>query len=252
MKVFAISDPHLSFAPPQKTMDRFGPEWVQHPRKIKHHWEQTVSPEDVVVVPGDISWAKKWPQALVDLNWLHELPGTKIILRGNHDLWWPSKKVLEAELPGTILAVQNNHFRVGPFVFFGARLWDTEAYHCNDIIEWDLEKGSLPEKKSDQELEKQEKIYRRELERLKLSMESIDSRPGDRPIGLCHYPPLPPDFSPTHATSMYEHAGAEHVIFGHLHSIKEGFRFSGTLNKVTYHLTSCDYLDFAPKLICSD
>ena len=158
MKLFALSDPHLSFGVPGKSMDRFGPEWVRHPDKIKANWEKVVGPDDVVAVTGDISWAKKFEAAQHDLNWIGELPGRKVILRGNHDIWWPSSTVLERELHPSISFIQNNHVKIGPFVFFGSRMWDTAEYSVFDLIEWDPKKGAIPGVKSGGDLKEQERI----------------------------------------------------------------------------------------------
>lgn len=252
MKLFAISDPHLSFGVPGKSMDRFGEEWVRHPDKIKANWERLVGPDDVVAVPGDISWAKKFEAALEDLKWIGALPGRKVILRGNHDIWWPSASLMEQELPPSIRYVQNNHVKIGPFVFFGSRMWDTEEYSVFDLIEWDPKKGSIPGIKTGGDLKEQERIYDRELLRLKLSVDSVsDGMPGVR-IGLSHYPPLDHLLKPSRASALYAHAGAKHVIFGHLHSVKKEFQGKafGDLEGVQYHLTSCDYLGYEPKFIC--
>jgi predicted phosphohydrolase len=252
MRLFALSDPHLAFGVAGKTMDRFGAEWVRHPDKIRANWEKAVGPDDVVAVPGDISWAKKFETALEDLRWLGTLPGRKIILRGNHDIWWPSSSLLERELPPSVAFIQNNHVKIGPFVFFGARLWDTGEYSVFDLIEWDAAKGPIPGLKSEGDVKEQERIYDRDLMRLKLS---IDSIPADLPgmrIGLSHYPPLDHLLRPSRASRMYSEAGAQHVIFGHLHSVKKEFQGQafGKTGDTEYHLASCDYLDYAPKLIC--
>lgn len=252
MKLFAISDPHLSFGMPGKTMDRFGAEWVNHPAKIKANWERLVGPEDVVAVTGDISWAKKFEAAVPDLAWIGGLPGRKVILRGNHDIWWPSPSVLEQELPPGISFIQNNHVRIGPFVFFGSRLWDTQEYSVFDLIDWDPKKGSIPGIKTGGDLAEQERIYDREIMRLKLSSDSIPAGlPGVR-IGLSHYPPLDHHRKPSRASAIYASTGARHVIFGHLHSVKREMRDSafGDADGVIYHLASCDFLDYSPKFIC--
>jgi predicted phosphohydrolase len=252
MKLFAISDPHLSFGVPGKSMDRFGAEWVNHPQKIKDHWERLVGPGDVVAVTGDLSWAKKFEAALPDLEWLGSLPGRKVILRGNHDIWWPSASLLEKELHPSISFVHNNHARIGPFVFFGSRMWDTQEYSVFDLIEWDPKKGSIPGMKVGSDLAEQERIYDRELLRLKLSADSIGSdAPGVR-IGLSHYPPLDHHLHPSRASALYAETGAKHVIFGHLHSVKKEWagKAFGDLQGVVYHLVSCDYVDYVPKFIC--
>ena len=252
MKLFALSDPHLSFGVPGKSMDRFGEEWVNHPGKIKENWERLVGPGDVVAVPGDLSWAKKFEAAMADLDWIGSLPGRKVILRGNHDIWWPSPSLLERELHPSISFIQNNHVKIGPYVFFGSRMWDTQEYSVFDLIEWDTKKGAIPGVKSGGDLAEQERIYDRELMRLKLSVDSIPADlPGHR-IGLSHYPPLDHMLKPSRASQLYAQAGAGHVIFGHLHSVKKDMQGKafGDLGGVVYHLVSCDYLDYTPKLIC--
>ena len=252
MKVFALSDPHLSFGVPNKSMDRFGPEWVNQPAKIEKNWREIVGTKDVVIVPGDISWARKLPDVMPDLEWLHGLPGTKILLQGNHDYWWPSPTLMEQEVPSSIRFVQNNHVRVGPFLFFGTRLWDTKEYSLFDLIEWDPKKGEIPGMKSEQDVETQERLYDRELQRLKLSIASLpQADPGIR-IALTHYPPLDHLLTPSRASALIEATGTKHTVFGHLHSVKKDWigKAFGELNGVHYHLTACDYIDFTPKLIC--
>jgi uncharacterized protein len=252
VKLFALSDPHLSFGVSGKSMDRFGPEWVDHPAKIEAAWREVVGPRDVVVVPGDISWAKKLPDAMPDLEWLDRLPGIKVILRGNHDFWWPTNAVLERELPPSFRFGHNNHARVGPFTFFGARLWDTAEYSLFDLIAWDPKKGPIPGvggMMAGADPKKQEEIYDHELHRLRMSMAGLPDE-GIR-IALTHYPPLDHLLNPSRVSAMFEAAGARHVIFGHLHSIKPEWagKAFGVRNGVEYHLTACDYIGFRPKLI---
>jgi predicted phosphohydrolase len=252
MKVFALSDPHLSFGVPNKSMDRFGLEWVRHPEKIENNWREAVDSKDVVLVPGDISWARRLEDALPDLEWLDRLPGLKILLRGNHDHWWPTAAQLDRILPPSIRFVHNNHVRVGPCFFFGARLWDTVEYSVFDLIEWDPQKGEIPGMKSGPDQAAQEEIYEREIHRLKLSIASLpQNEPGVR-VGLTHYPPLDHRLEPSRVSRLFEEAEASHVVFGHLHSIKKAWlgRAFGSRGGVEYHLTACDYIDFKPKLIC--
>ena len=251
MKLFALSDPHLSFGVPNKSMDRFGTECIRHPEKIEAAWRAVVGPRDVVAVPGDISWGKKLPDVMPDLEWLHALPGIKVILRGNHDFWWPTNAVLERELPISLRFVHNNHVKVGPYVFFGARLWDTTEYSLFDLIAWDPNKGPIPGMNGAMpgtDTKKQEEIYDHELHRLKMSAAGL---PEGLRIGLTHYPPLDHLLTPSRVSGIMETAGAAHVLFGHLHSLKAEWngKAFGKLNEVEYHLTSCDYLDFKPKLI---
>ena len=259
MRLFALSDPHLAFGVPGRTMDRFGPEWKNHPEKIAAHWRATVGPRDVVAVPGDISWGKKLPVVMPDLEWLHDLPGIKVILRGNHDFWWPTNAILERELPPSLRFVHNNHVTVGPYTFFGSRLWDTTEYSLVDLIAWDPMKGPVPAANglmAGVDEKKQEEIYEHELQRLKMSLTGLPPRSGTGEggvrIALTHYPPLDHLLTPSRVSRLFAEVGARHVIFGHLHAVKPEWkgRAFGTLGETTYHLTSCDYLDFKPKLIC--
>lgn len=252
MRVFALSDPHLSFGVPGKSMDRFGPEWVQHAEKIAKNWRTLVDSKDIVLVPGDISWARRLEEVLPDLSWLDQLPGIKVILRGNHDHWWPSATQLDQELPGSIRFIHNNHVRVGPFFFFGTRLWDTSEYSLFDLIDWDPQKGEIPGLKTGSDLANQDQVYEREIQRLKLSIATLPkSDPGIR-VALTHYPPLDHRLTPSRVSNLIEQTGAKHVVFGHLHSVKTSEKETafGTLNDVHYHLTACDFIDFIPKLIC--
>ena len=91
MRIFALGDLHLSFdnnGEIYKPMGIFGENWHDHHQKIKDNWEKEVNPQDIVLVPGDISWAMKLEEASYDLEFLSHLPGRKIMVRGNHDLWW--------------------------------------------------------------------------------------------------------------------------------------------------------------------
>ena len=134
MKLWALSDPHLAFGVPNKSMEAFGETWKKYPERIEAHWRAQVAESDLVVVPGDISWGMRIEEALVDLEWLERLPGTKIILRGNHDYWWPTSKKLKEILPPSIQFIHNNALLFGEVAIGGARLWDTPEYSFNDLI----------------------------------------------------------------------------------------------------------------------
>ena len=110
MKIWAIGDLHLAISTPGKEMDFFGRSWVDYTRKIEERWRAVVQPEDLVLVPGDISWALKLQGALIDLAWIDALPGTKLIVRGNHDLWWGSITQVRGTLPPSLHALQHDIF----------------------------------------------------------------------------------------------------------------------------------------------
>jgi len=255
MRLFALSDPHLSFGVPNKKMDRFGAVWVDHAAKMQAAWDESVGAKDIVLVPGDISWAKRFEDVLPDLEWLHARPGIKILLKGNHDLWWPSATLLDQALPSSLRYIQHNSLRVGPFHFFGSRLWDTDEYSVFDLIEWDPKKGSVPGVLSDADKVNQQKLFERELQRLMLSIDTLPKqalKDGEIRVGLTHYPPIDHLLNPTRPAKLLKEAGAKHVVFGHLHSVKESWKGKafGVWEGVHFHLTSCDYLEMAPKLIC--
>ena len=250
MKIYALSDPHLAFSTPEKEMEKFGEVWNDHPTKIKQFWSRSISDNDVVLISGDISWAKKFKSALADLLWLDALPGKKVILKGNHDIWWPKPNVIDKRLLKSIHIIRNNCVQIGKVVFFGTRLWDTVEYSCDEIVKWDPHKGKINRKKNSEELIRQEKIYNRELQRLELSIQSIPVDPTLLKIGVSHFPPLSHELKPTRASQLFSQAGARHVVFGHLHSLKTGGPYFGFLDGIQYHLTSGDYLKFIPKLIC--
>ncbi len=99
MAVWALADLHLSFGVPGKSMDLFGDKWAGHPEKIRTHWLRLIAPDDLVLLPGDISWAMHTEDAQPDLDFIAALPGTKVMIRGNHDYWWNSLNKVEKILP---------------------------------------------------------------------------------------------------------------------------------------------------------
>ena len=122
MKVFAISDLHLSINNP-KPMDIFGPVWEGYVDKIFDDWKAKVTDEDIVLLAGDFSWAMKLEDALSDLKLLETLPGKKVIIRGNHDYWWKSISAVRGILPKNFYAVQNDAIKFDNIIICGTRGW---------------------------------------------------------------------------------------------------------------------------------
>ncbi|MGQ0552584.1 MAG: metallophosphoesterase [Planctomycetota bacterium] len=272
MRVFALSDPHLSLGTANKLMDRFGPQWVGHTARMAAAWDELVVPGDLVLVPGDISWARDLPGAAPDLAWLHARPGRKLIVKGNHEHWWPdSRKKLEAALPPSLTALDASAVRVGPVAVCGTRLWDAPGISYHDLILWQGEAISA-------ELDATQaaaalKVYQRELGRLDRALAALDAvagagaaaagtaqRPAALRIVMVHYPPVgprpegtdPASELPAHElTERFERAGVQHVIFGHLHSLDllRRARVGGLRRGVRYQLTACDFIDFRPVLV---
>ncbi len=247
MSVWTLSDPHLAFGVPEKTMEAFGPAWHNYAEKIASHWKQLVSPHDLVLIPGDISWAMHLEQALVDLNWIDALPGTKVILRGNHDYWWSSSSKLAKVMPPSIHFIHNNVFIWNDIAIGGSRLWDTPEYNFSAYIEFQENaraKVKTPEELA-KEKEEEERIFARELERLKLSLAQIPPNAKVK-IAMTHYPPVGADLAPSRASEILEAFDIAICAFGHLHNVRKGSLPFGKARGVDYVFSSCDYLDFTP------
>lgn len=230
--VFAIADLHLAYGVPEKTMEVFGGKWVGYMEKLTRGWRETVGEEDLVLLPGDFSWAMTLQQAQADFAWLESMPGTKLLIRGNHDYWWSSLAKVRAALPPSCHALQNDALLWQGVAIGGTRLWDTPEFGFG------FTEGG-------EEGEDKERIFVRELNRLELSLKQLDPRAAVR-IALTHYPPIGRALQPSRASALLEKYGITHCLFGHLHnqSPEEG-RF-GLLNGIQYILTAADYLDFKP------
>jgi uncharacterized protein len=247
MSIWALADLHLSFSTPSKSMEAFGPLWTNYAEKIKKNWLSHVVDEDLVLIPGDISWAMRLDEALIDLKWIDALPGTKLLLRGNHDYWWSSSSKLSKVMPPSIHFIQNNAFTWNDVTIGGTRLWDSEEYTFGPYIHFQegLEMTKAPSLDREEQRAADRKIFTRELERLRLSLKQLDSKARVR-IALTHYPPIGADLKPSATSAILEEFNIDFAIFGHLHSVKKGMPLFGQARGIKYFLTSCDYLDFSP------
>ena len=226
MKVFAISDLHLSINNP-KPMDIFGPVWDNYFDKIVNDWKEKVGEDDVVLLAGDFSWAMKLDDAVADLNLVGTLPGKKIIIRGNHDYWWDSVSQLRNVLPNNFYAIQNDSLKIDKYIFCGTRGWTFDD----------------------------EKLKSRELIRLEMSIKSAiqQKEENDEIICMMHYPPYEKGYKPTEFTDMIEKYGIKKVVYGHLHGVwNNKVSKIATINDVQYFLTSCDLVDNKLTLIAED
>lgn len=246
MEIWALADLHLAFGVPEKTMEVFGPQWVGYAQKIEKQWRERVGPEDLVLIAGDISWALALEDARVDLEWIESLPGIKVLIKGNHDYWWSSLAKVNKILPPSLHLIQNNAFHYHDISIGGARLWDTDEYNFNSYITF-RENGA--QKKQAPPVDN-EKIFSRELERLEFSLKELKKEAALR-IVLTHYPPISADLRPSKTSALLEKYGVQLCVFGHLHNVKPGMLPFGTRGSVSYHLTSCDYLNFTPLKIYS-
>lgn len=243
MSIWALSDPHLSLSNPLKDMYVFGQAWEKYMDKMERNWESCIQKEDLVLIPGDISWAKTLEQAKIDLEWIHALPGTKVIIKGNHDYWWASNAKMDAALPSSIHYIHNNVFNWEDVTIGGSRLWDTEEYNFTPFIEF--KENPRESKEGKPSLEENQKIFQKELERLRRSLEGLDPKASLR-IALTHYPPISADLKASLASSILEEFHIDICVFGHLHSVREKSLSFGTKDKVRYVFASADYLEFVP------
>jgi predicted phosphohydrolase len=259
MRIFALSDPHLSIATPGKTMAVFGEHWENHGSSIAAAWKERIEAKDIVLIAGDISWAMKLEGAVADLQFLAGLPGRKILIKGNHDYWWTSASRVRSVLPDGMYIIQNDSLRLDDVAFAGSRLWVDHSMGPFNLPQRSQDRGGMAELpvaaaqagRERKEIEDEdEKIFTRELNRLEMSLDRMDRSAGLR-IAMVHYPPVSTDFEQTRASRLLEAHGVRHCVFGHLHNIvpSPGRAHVGAMNGVDYHLTSCDYLDFLPARI---
>ncbi len=245
--LWAIADLHLPLAEPGKDMGVFGPSWSNYVEKLEARWRASIKPQDLIAIAGDISWAMSLERALIDLKWLDALPGTKILLKGNHDYWWGSAAKLARTLPPTCRALCGPALQIGPITFAGSRLWET----CQ-LPPWEvLPNLSTPATfgNEDRQLaEKREQIFEREVQRLLGSLRSMSKCAAIR-VALTHYPPIGWQLRPTRVSRYFEEFGIDWALFGHLHAVPATPPLFGSRKGVTYALTSADYLDFTPKRI---
>lgn len=221
MKVYSISDLHLSINS-NKPMNIFGPVWENYLADIEKSWNDLVTDDDIVVIPGDISWAMYLEDAVEDLKYISQFKGKKVLLRGNHDYWWKSISDLRNHLPEGMYAVQNDAVKFGNIIICGTRGWVVpETTH------------KTPE---------DEKIFKRELIRLELSLkEAVNMREeGDILICLTHFPPFNYKREDSPFTDLMEKYGVNKAVFGHLHSYDKRQKLIQNKNGIDYYLTSCD------------
>ena len=226
MTIWALADLHLSHDQP-KPMDIFGKAWEDHVEKIAFNWRRLVREDDLVIVPGDISWAMDLAGARADLDWLAALPGGKLLVRGNHDYWWSSISKVRAALPPGVAALQNDHFVFGDWAICGTRGW---------LCPGDEGFGG----------EHDQKIYRRELGRLQLSLESAVKAKQSRLIAALHYPPFERWTGPSGFTELLECYGVKHCLYGHIHDPSRERVFQGERGGVCYRFVASDGVDFTP------
>lgn len=220
MALYAISDLHLPAR--EKPMDVFGAHWENHFERIRGDWLARVCPQDVVLLPGDLTWAMRLEDALEDIARVGELPGRKILVRGNHDYWWSAIGRVRRALPEGMYALQNDAILLEGVLYAGTRGW------------------ALPGTGSEAE---DEHIYQRERLRLEMSLKCARALSQDAPlVAMMHYPPMSDvcvGFS-----DLLERYGVCACVYGHLHGAALSGALRGVRGGVCYHQVSCDGLGF--------
>ncbi|MBR4800197.1 MAG: metallophosphoesterase [Clostridia bacterium] len=228
MKVFAISDLHLSTSV-EKPMDIFGDGWQNHFEHISADWKEKVSADDLVLLGGDMSWGITIEEARADYELVASLPGKKVVVKGNHDYYWNSLAKMRSAF-SEFDFLQNNSYRYKAendtkgIVVAGTRGWN------------------LPSKDFTQE---DEKIFNRELIRIDLSLADAKKKrqEGDVLVVMMHFPPFDASYQDSEFTKIFEKYEVDAVLYGHLHG--KNVRVTKRLEKngVNYFLTSCDLVD---------
>lgn len=232
MSIYAIGDTHLSMNKEvEKPMDIFGSEWANHAGRLKKNWEEIICPEDVVIISGDISWALKLPEAMADLDFIHDLPGKKVLVKGNHDLWWTSITRLN-KLYDDLFFLQNDFYAVDDVAICGSRGWicpGSEDFTSHD-----------------------RKIYDRELARMRMSLVAAELAGFGKDqrgiiIAAMHFPPTNDSQDASGFTELFQEFGVKTVVYGHLHNgenHKKGLQ--GYYKDVEYKLVAFDYVKGKP------
>jgi predicted phosphohydrolase len=227
MSLFAIGDLHLSFGT-DKPMDIFRG-WSGYVEKIESNWHRLITEEDTVVIPGDISWAMNLNSFRNDAEYLNNLPGKKIILKGNHDYWWTTLSKMNSFLAENsfdkIKIIHNNAICVGNIAICGTRGWFYDETQMTD-----------------------KKVLMREVGRLETSIKEAE-KTGLEPLVFLHYPPVYSDFECSEIMEVLQKHNIKRCIYGHLHGNAVYKSIDGLYKNINFRLVSCDYLDFTPILI---
>lgn len=227
MALYAIGDLHLCLGAP-KPMDVFGGAWVGYMEKLKQGMS-VLTPEDTLVLMGDLSWALDLPNAVADFAWMNSIPGNKIILKGNHDYWWSTQAKFSR------FCLENG--------FENLNLLNNNCYEYDDFAICGTRGGFFEEERSGTH---DEKVFRRELIRLETSLKAA----GDREkLVFLHYPPRYKGYTCREILDLLENYGVRQCFYGHLHGASHKLAMQGLWDGIEYRLLSADYLDFQPFLV---
>ncbi len=226
MSIYAIADLHLSFLH-EKPMDIFGDNWENHAEKIRNNWIKKINKEDCVILPGDFSWEMNLKDTKLDFKYLNDLPGRKILLKGNHDYWWTTitkmNNFLKENEFANIEFLYNNSYLIENKIIVGTRGWNI------------------------QDTENNSKMIKRENARLELSIQDGINKFGTdkEMIVFMHYPPINKNINEkTEFEKTLEKYNIHRCYYGHLHGASHNDAVEGNVNGIEYKLISADYLKF--------
>jgi predicted phosphohydrolase len=227
MALYAIGDLHLCLGAP-KPMDIFGGAWVGYMDKLKEG-VSVITPEDTTVLLGDLSWALDLPSAKADFSWINEIPGKKIILKGNHDYWWSTaakfNKFCQENGFENLHLLNNNCYEYEDYAICGTRGWFFE------------------EERSGQH---DEKVFKRELLRLEASLKAAGEKPK---MVFLHYPPRYKGYTCEPILDLLNRYDVRRCFYGHLHGASHGLAMEGQWDGIDFRLVSADKLNFRPFLV---
>lgn len=227
MSLYAIADLHLSLSS-HKPMNIF-PGWDNHVERLEKNWQNTVSNDDTVVIPGDISWAINFDEAKADFDFINRLNGHKIILKGNHDYWWNSmakmNRFLDENGFDTITILHNSYYPYGEYGICGTRGWIKDTEEPADA-----------------------KVLAREAGRLEASIKAAFAD-GKKPMVFLHYPPIYANDYNREILDVLFRYDIKNCYYGHLHGNAHRFAVCGEVDGINYQLIAGDFVQFCPKLI---
>lgn len=224
MALYAIGDLHLCLGAP-KPMDVFGGNWTGYMDKLKTGLSR-ITDDDTTVLLGDLSWALSLEESAADFAWINEIPGKKIILKGNHDYWWSTaakfSKFCEANGFENLHLLNNNCYEYEDWAICGTRGWffEEERSGAHD-----------------------EKVFKRELCRLEASLKAAGEK---RKMVFLHYPPRYKGYECREILELLEKYEVRRCFYGHLHGGSHKLAMEGTWDSVEFRLVSADYLNFQP------
>lgn len=226
MSIYTISDLHLSFLD-NKPMSIFGEKWINHAEKIKENWISKVKDEDTVIIPGDFSWAMNLIDAKPDFEYLNNLPGKKILLKGNHDYWWSTllkmNNFIQENKYKNIFFLYNNSYLIEEKIIVGTRGWNISNIDYN------------------------EKMVKRENLRLELSIQDGLNKYGKNReiISFMHYPPITKNIINKYEfINTLKKYNIKKCYYGHLHGNSHKEAIEGKKCDIEFYLISSDYLNF--------